>query len=79
MPRVLREAEEENVILASNYPPETHQFILELMRAFQLCYAFTVTISTSPASRRSVLAAKRPLQGESGLDYQSGVRRKTQA
>ncbi|NTW83729.1 MAG: TIR domain-containing protein [Chlorobiaceae bacterium] len=39
MPRVLREAEEQKVIEASDYPAESHQFILELMRAFQLCYA----------------------------------------
>jgi internalin A len=38
MPRVLHEAEEQNVIKASDYPAETHCFILELMRAFQLCY-----------------------------------------
>ncbi|MCA1616047.1 MAG: TIR domain-containing protein [Acidobacteria bacterium] len=39
MPRVLREAEEQKVIKASDYPPQTHGFILDLMRAFQLCYA----------------------------------------
>ncbi len=39
MPRVLREAEAENVVNAADYPPETHPFILELMRAFQLCFA----------------------------------------
>ena len=39
MPRVLHEAEEQKVIRASDYPVETHRFILELMRAFQLCYA----------------------------------------
>lgn len=39
MAQVLREAEAGNVIEASDYPPETHEFILELMRAFQLCYA----------------------------------------
>jgi internalin A len=39
MPRVLREAEEQRVIHTSDYPASTHQFILELMRAFQLCYA----------------------------------------
>ncbi|HYO62227.1 MAG TPA: COR domain-containing protein [Pyrinomonadaceae bacterium] len=39
MPRVLREAEEQRVIRASDYPPKTHGFILDLMRAFQLCYA----------------------------------------
>ncbi|MBI3822466.1 MAG: TIR domain-containing protein, partial [Planctomycetes bacterium] len=39
MPRVLQEAEEQKVIKAVDYPPETHKFILELMRAFQLCYA----------------------------------------
>ncbi|MDQ5837482.1 MAG: TIR domain-containing protein [Acidobacteriota bacterium] len=39
MPRVLREAEENNVIKMSDYPPKTHGFILDLMRAFQLCYA----------------------------------------
>lgn len=39
MPRVLREAEEQNVVNAADYPPETHPFILELMRAFQLCFA----------------------------------------
>ncbi|HEX8499417.1 MAG TPA: COR domain-containing protein [Pyrinomonadaceae bacterium] len=39
MPRVLREAEEQKVIRTEDYPPKTHGFILELMRAFQLCYA----------------------------------------
>jgi GTPase SAR1 family protein len=39
MSLVLREAEEQTVIKASDYPVETHRFILELMRAFQLCYA----------------------------------------
>lgn len=39
MPRVLREAERQKTIKASDYPPRTHPFILELMRAFQLCYA----------------------------------------
>jgi internalin A len=39
MPRVLRQAEALKVLKAADYPPETHGFILELMRAFQLCYA----------------------------------------
>jgi internalin A len=39
MPRVLGEAEEQKAIRASDYPDESHRFILELMRAFQLCYA----------------------------------------
>ena len=39
MARVLREAEEQNVVKATDYPKKTHGFILELMRAFQLCYA----------------------------------------
>lgn len=39
MPRVLSEAEEKKVIKAADYPPKTHGFILDLMRAFQLCYA----------------------------------------
>jgi internalin A len=39
MPRVLREAQGQKVIRATDYPPKTHGFILELMRAFQLCYA----------------------------------------
>jgi internalin A len=39
MPRVLAEAEDQKVIKAADYPPETHRFILELMRAFQLSYA----------------------------------------
>jgi internalin A len=39
MRRVLREAEEQNVVKAADYPAETHPFILELMRAFQLCFA----------------------------------------
>jgi internalin A len=39
MPQVLKEAEEQKAVRAADYPPETHQFILELMRAFQLCYA----------------------------------------
>jgi internalin A len=39
MPRVLREAEAQNSVKAVDYPPVTHQFILELMRAFQLCFA----------------------------------------
>ena len=39
MPRVLREAQAQNVVNAADYSPETHPFILELMRAFQLCFA----------------------------------------
>jgi internalin A len=39
MPQVLSEAETQKVIKAIDYPPKTHGFILELMRAFQLCYA----------------------------------------
>jgi internalin A len=39
MPRVLREAEKQQVIKVADYPPKTRRFILELMRAFQLCYA----------------------------------------
>ena len=39
MPGVLQEAESENIIKTADYPPGTHAFILELMRAFQLCYA----------------------------------------
>lgn len=39
MPRVLQEAENRQVIKTLDYPSETHGFILELMRAFQLCYA----------------------------------------
>jgi internalin A len=39
MPLVLLEAETQNVVRAADYPVETHPFILELMRAFQLCYA----------------------------------------
>jgi internalin A len=38
MPQVLREAEGQKVIKAADYPPKTHGFILDLMRAFQLCY-----------------------------------------
>jgi internalin A len=39
MPDVLREAQAQKVINEGDYPPATHRFILELMRAFQLCYA----------------------------------------
>lgn len=39
MPKVLKEAQEQKVIKTKDYPPKTHHFILELMRAFQLCYA----------------------------------------
>jgi len=39
MSRVLREADQQKVIRTSDYPVDTHTFILELMRAFQLCYA----------------------------------------
>jgi internalin A len=39
MPLVLRQAEEQKVIKTADYPADTHTFILELMRAFQLCYA----------------------------------------
>ena len=39
MPKVLKEAEMKKVILVKNYPSKSHRFILELMRAFQLCYA----------------------------------------
>lgn len=36
---ILKEAEDKKVIKVSEYPSKTHRFILELMRAFQLCYA----------------------------------------
>ncbi|NTV46488.1 MAG: TIR domain-containing protein, partial [Chlorobiales bacterium] len=39
MPCVLAEAEKQKIIKVADYPLETHGFILELMRAFQLCYA----------------------------------------
>lgn len=39
MPHVLKEAQNKQVIKAREYPAKTHHFILELMRAFQLCYA----------------------------------------
>jgi len=39
MPRVLKEAEAQKVIKTADYPADTHGFILELMRAFQLCFA----------------------------------------
>jgi internalin A len=39
MPGVLLEAEAQRVVKAAEYPVETHPFILELMKAFQLCYA----------------------------------------
>jgi internalin A len=39
MPQVLQEADDAKVIDTADYPPDTHTFILELMRAFQLCYA----------------------------------------
>lgn len=39
MPRVLREAEVQRTIMVKDYPPDAHRFILDLMRAFQLCYA----------------------------------------
>ena len=42
MPRVLREAEEQKVIKASDYPPETHGFILDLMSACQLFSTWTL-------------------------------------
>jgi internalin A len=39
MPNVLKEAEDQKVIITGDYPLDSHRFILELMRAFQLCYA----------------------------------------
>ena len=39
MPIVLTEAEEQQVVRKVDYPHQTHGFILELMRAFQLSYA----------------------------------------
>jgi len=39
MPRVLHEAEDQKTIQVKDYPTAMHPFILELMRAFQLCYA----------------------------------------
>ena len=38
MPQVLKSAEDQKVIHTSDYPTDTHTFILELMRAFQLAY-----------------------------------------
>jgi internalin A len=51
MTRVLREAEEQNVVKAADYPHETHPFILELMRAFQLCYASEEAQETGKPTR----------------------------
>lgn len=39
MPAVLGEAQKQKAVKAKDYPPETHSFILELMRAFQLAFA----------------------------------------
>jgi internalin A len=39
MPLVLHEAEGEKIINSADYPAETHRFMLDLMRAFQLSYA----------------------------------------
>jgi internalin A len=39
MAQVLAQAEQQGVVKRADYPPNTHNFILELMRAFQLCYA----------------------------------------
>ncbi len=36
---ILKEAEEKKIVKVNDYPSKTHPFILELMRAFQLCYA----------------------------------------
>jgi internalin A len=36
---VLREAEKKQIIDVADYPAQSRRFILELMRAFQLCYA----------------------------------------
>ena len=47
MLQVLREAEQQKVIEVSDYPPKSRRFILELMRAFQLCYASEVEKGTA--------------------------------
>lgn len=39
MARVLGESERQHVVSTADYPADTHGFILELMRAFQLCFA----------------------------------------
>ena len=39
MASVLKEAQQQKVVNAKDYPSSTHRFILELMRAFQLSYA----------------------------------------
>jgi internalin A len=38
MPSIVLEAEARDVIRSADYAADTHQFILDLMRAFQLCY-----------------------------------------
>lgn len=61
MPRVLREAEDQEVIKASDYPPETHRFILQLMRTFQLCYASEEKRDKPARTPRSVLTELNPV------------------
>jgi internalin A len=63
MPRVLEEAEEQGVIVASDYPLESHRFILELMRAFQLCYASETQDSVSYKDPQHQHAHNRSLDG----------------
>jgi internalin A len=67
MPSVLREAEEQKVIKASDYPADTHSFILELMRAFQLCYA-SEEEKDKPASTAGGGILKRVFQFGKGSD-----------
>ncbi len=55
MPQVLTEAERQGVIKSQDYPLETHPFILELMRAFQLCYASYEENYQSPSAQPSGL------------------------
>jgi internalin A len=39
MPQIILDAEMAGVVRKEDYPPDTHGFILDLMKAFQLCYS----------------------------------------
>jgi internalin A len=67
MQQVLLEAEKQKIVKARDYPGESHSFVLELMRAFQLCYASEEEkVPKAGASFRSVRrgneAETRPVQ-----------------
>ncbi len=60
MPAVIDEGEKQRMIVAADYPENSHWFILELMRSFQLCYATEENLSPRHILFRNCFQSSNP-------------------